>query len=269
MTIETANRLYELRKKQGLSQEELAEKLGVSRQAVSKWERSEASPDTDNLIALAKLYNLSLDELIYGEKEHKEEAKSDPKEESQGKVNKVDIGPAGIFVESDDGDKVQISLKGIKITEGKHIEFEGDDVDVDDDDDDDGNDDVTIIGADGRVKINVNKRIKGSFWRHLPYPTLCVVAYLLFGCLDILGGWALSWIVFVSIPVYYSLVDAICKRKFSEFAYPVFSALAFLYLGLYHGWWHPSWIIFVTIPLYYSIANALDKKTRAKKQSKE
>ena len=73
MTLETANRLFELRKKHNLSQEELAEKLGVSRQAVSKWERSEASPDTDNLIALAKIYELSLDELIYGEKEEKEE----------------------------------------------------------------------------------------------------------------------------------------------------------------------------------------------------
>ena len=49
----------------GLSQEALAEKLGVSRQAVSKWERSESSPDTDNLIALAKLYGVSLDELLY------------------------------------------------------------------------------------------------------------------------------------------------------------------------------------------------------------
>jgi transcriptional regulator with XRE-family HTH domain len=73
MTLETANRLYELRKKHSLSQEELAEKLGVSRQAVSKWERSEASPDTDNLIALAKIYDLSLDELIYGQKEESNE----------------------------------------------------------------------------------------------------------------------------------------------------------------------------------------------------
>lgn len=271
MTIETANRLYELRKRHNLSQEELAEKLGVSRQAVSKWERSEASPDTDNLIALAKIYDLSLDELIYGEKEHKEETKSEPKEKSQGKVNKVDIGPAGIFVESDDGDKVQINLRGIKITEGKHIEFEGDDVDVDDDDDDDDeDDDVTIIGTDGKVKINVNKRKKGSFWRNVPYPIICTIAYLVFGCLDILGGWALSWIVFVSIPVYYSLVDAICNRRFSEFgAYPVFSALVFLYLGLYHDLWHPAWIIFVTIPLYYSIANALDRSIKARKSDEE
>ena len=64
MNIETANRLYELRKKNGYSQEELAAKLGLSRQAVSKWERAEASPDTDNLVELAKLYGISLDELL-------------------------------------------------------------------------------------------------------------------------------------------------------------------------------------------------------------
>ena len=86
MTLETANRLYELRKKNNLSQEELAEKLGVSRQAVSKWERSEASPDTDNLIALAKIYGLSLDELIYGEKEEK---KQEPAEIPEEPVNEI------------------------------------------------------------------------------------------------------------------------------------------------------------------------------------
>lgn len=64
MDIETANRLVALRRDHGLSQEELAAKLGVSRQAVSKWERAESSPDTDNLIALARLYGISLDALL-------------------------------------------------------------------------------------------------------------------------------------------------------------------------------------------------------------
>ncbi len=64
MNVATANKLVNLRKSFGLSQEDLAQKLGVSRQAVSKWERAESSPDTDNLIALASLYNLSLDELL-------------------------------------------------------------------------------------------------------------------------------------------------------------------------------------------------------------
>lgn len=64
MNVETANRLQKLRKQNGYSQEELAEKIGISRQAVSKWERAEASPDTDNLILLARLYGVTLDELL-------------------------------------------------------------------------------------------------------------------------------------------------------------------------------------------------------------
>lgn len=64
MNVEIANRLQQLRKNNNLSQEELAEKIGVSRQAVSKWERAEASPDTDNLILLSRLYNMSLDEIL-------------------------------------------------------------------------------------------------------------------------------------------------------------------------------------------------------------
>ena len=69
MNIEIANRLVNLRKEKGFSQDQLAEKIGVSRQAVSKWERSEASPDTDNLIMLARLYEVSLDELLRTEDE--------------------------------------------------------------------------------------------------------------------------------------------------------------------------------------------------------
>lgn len=64
MNIEIANRLVALRKANGLSQEALAEKLGISRQAISKWERAEASPDTDNLMALASLYGMTLDDLL-------------------------------------------------------------------------------------------------------------------------------------------------------------------------------------------------------------
>ena len=58
MNLEIANRLLALRREHGYSQEELAYKLGVSRQAVSKWERA------DNLLALARLYGVSLDALL-------------------------------------------------------------------------------------------------------------------------------------------------------------------------------------------------------------
>ena len=56
-------RIQELRKEQGLSQEALGEKLGVSRQAISKWEGDGAVPEVDKLIALSRLFGLSLNEL--------------------------------------------------------------------------------------------------------------------------------------------------------------------------------------------------------------
>ena len=58
------NRLFHARKKQGLSQEDVAGKLGVSRQTVSKWETDETLPDIRQAKQMARLYNLSLDELI-------------------------------------------------------------------------------------------------------------------------------------------------------------------------------------------------------------
>ena len=64
MNVEIAQRLAEMRREKGFSQEELAARLGLSRQAVSKWERAESSPDTGNLIALADLYGVTLDELV-------------------------------------------------------------------------------------------------------------------------------------------------------------------------------------------------------------
>lgn len=58
------NNLFQSRKRAGLSQETVAEKLGVSRQTISKWETEETVPDIYQAKKLAKLYNLSLDELI-------------------------------------------------------------------------------------------------------------------------------------------------------------------------------------------------------------
>lgn len=78
MNIKLADRLVALRKENGYSQEVLAEKLGLSRQSISKWERAEASPDTDNLIALAQVYNMTLDELLGNDE-------SSPKKETKVK----------------------------------------------------------------------------------------------------------------------------------------------------------------------------------------
>ncbi len=57
-------KIIDLRKKRGLSQEDLAITLGVSRQAVSKWETGDATPDTDKVIALAEYFDVTTDWLL-------------------------------------------------------------------------------------------------------------------------------------------------------------------------------------------------------------
>ncbi|MBQ1995367.1 MAG: helix-turn-helix transcriptional regulator, partial [Clostridia bacterium] len=76
-------KIYELRKKEGLSQEALAEKLGVSRQSVSKWETGEATPEVSKLLAISKLFGVTTDYLLNDEtekmaQETEVEAKEEP-----------------------------------------------------------------------------------------------------------------------------------------------------------------------------------------------
>ena len=63
-----SERIYTLRRKQGLSQEQLAEKIGVSRQAISKWEGGLSTPELDKLKALSDCFGVTLDELTSEEK---------------------------------------------------------------------------------------------------------------------------------------------------------------------------------------------------------
>ena len=62
--MEFNNKLYELRKQKGFSQEELANRLNVSRQTVSKWEVGDSTPDMEKLVAIRDLFGISLDELV-------------------------------------------------------------------------------------------------------------------------------------------------------------------------------------------------------------
>lgn len=63
-----AEKLKSIRKQAGMSQEQLAEKLGVSRQAVTKWETDAGIPDSENVIAISALFDISIDELLSNEK---------------------------------------------------------------------------------------------------------------------------------------------------------------------------------------------------------
>ena len=67
MESDISQRLQELRKKSGHSQEKVSELIGVTRQAISKWENGQGLPDANNLIALSNLYQVSLDYLLKGE----------------------------------------------------------------------------------------------------------------------------------------------------------------------------------------------------------
>lgn len=70
-------KLSDLRKKKGLSQEEVADKLGVTRQTISKWETDQSTPDFDKIIPICELYGLSADELLGNIKEREFEGNND------------------------------------------------------------------------------------------------------------------------------------------------------------------------------------------------
>lgn len=61
-----SEQLKKYRTERGITQEELSEKLFVSRQAISKWEKGEANPDLENVVKLATIFEVSLDELVIG-----------------------------------------------------------------------------------------------------------------------------------------------------------------------------------------------------------
>ena len=273
MNIETANRLYQYRKNMGISQEELAGRIGVSRQAVSKWERAEASPDTDNLIELAKVYGVTLDQLLQGEAEQaaddsprsaSEAGSQSDEQQSDGSQSgervsfsrginvdnereHVHVGFDGIHVLDKHGTKVDIDRKnGIFVTENGEQKVYTD--------------------ADGHIHksedILAQEHKRPPFWLSAAYPVLVTIAYLLFGSFGVCGGWGYGWIIFLTIPLYYSVVEAISKRDADRFAYPVFAVIAFLIMGFVWGLWHPGWIVFVTIPAYYAIVNSFKDKTK-------
>ncbi len=243
MNIEIANKLLQLRKEKGLSQEALAQELGISRQAVSKWERAEASPDTDNLIELAKLYGISLDELLLHEPTAQEEKTNDQTNETDNSKY-VHVGFDGIHVKEEDGDEVHVSWKGIHVHE-KH----GDKVDIDEQG-------VYINGK--QYDHDDWKEFKHEHRYDFPFGVILFLGYLIYGLLT--GLWHPAWIILFIIPLIYSFVTAVKKRKLSCFAYPILAVMIFLWVGFTKFMWHPTWVIFLTIPCFYAIAQYIDHR---------
>ena len=111
------NNLFKARKKVGLSQEVVAERLGISRQTVSKWETDETIPDIYQSKKLAKLYNLSLDELIEFDIEEKEieDVIKNSNEEKESKIDWTKAWSKKYSVLATCQDKVDIPKYALEI----------------------------------------------------------------------------------------------------------------------------------------------------------
>lgn len=84
-----SEKIYELRRKSGLSQEQLADKIGVSRQAISKWESGSSTPELEKLILLSEFFGVSIDDLA---KENQEVVSKNVEEKEElNKANKSGI----------------------------------------------------------------------------------------------------------------------------------------------------------------------------------
>ena len=253
MTIEIADRLVKLRKKYGYSQEELADKLGLSRQAVSKWERAEASPDTDNLICLAKLYGVSLDELLATDEDIDtivdEQVKEEPKAEEKSKNERVIIDDDGIRVNKKDGGTVIIDDDGIVCTDKdgnitkhrrRYCEKKHDKA-------------MAVIGC-----------IEGLLF------TLSLIAFFLLGFL--LDLWTSSWLVLFIPEIVCSVARAIRKKNAHQFNMPFFAVFIYFFFCLmlpdlipgFPAYWHILWVVFLLIPAYYTAVGTIHKITDKK-----
>lgn len=306
MDLAMAQRLVDRRKAAGFSQEALAAQLGVSRQAVSKWERSESSPDTDNLIALAALYGVSLDELLYGEAaddaddpedgdadaEASDEAEED--EDSADNTSRsdkplVDISLArGIHViDPDKGEEVHVGWNGIHVTndrKGEEVHVGPGGVHVDTLE----NDGHSVhTNADGTVTIDgetfsswkeAHDKLDhhgkhfhtklGRAWNKFPFPALVALAYLALGI--VYGTWGMGLFLAFLIPVYYAIGDFIDRRRLSKLigsVYPTAAIAWFLYMWLCLGQPHPAWVILVTIPVVGALMHWCRKQWKHHKQS--
>lgn len=304
MDLAMAQRLVDRRKAAGLSQEALAVQLGVSRQAVSKWERSESSPDTDNLIALAALYGVSLDELLYGEAASDADSSEDGSTETVDEAKEaedsaehadcgdkplVDISLArGIHViDPNKGEEVHVGWNGIHVTnerkgEEVHVGPDGVHVDTLEDDghsmhtNDDGT--VTIDGETFSSWKEAHDKLDhhgkhfhtkvGRAWNKFPFPALVTLAYLVLGI--VYGTWATGLFLVFLIPVYYALGDFIDQRHLSKLIDVVYSVGAeawFLYMWLCLEQPHPAWVILITIPVVKALMRWCRKQWKHRKRA--
>lgn len=201
MNLEIATRLAQLRKANGLSQEALAEKLGVSRQAISKWERAESSPDTDNLMALASLYGMTLDTLLNakndtyilnGTPEESEQPTSAPEP-----LPKTELQKKGAALLKFPFPIIAVLLY-LAIGYFLHAWHPGWLV-------------FLLIPIYYQLAAALTVRKPKARLLTMPVPEIVVLLYLFFGV--VCRIWHPTWVLFLGIPLYYWLVACFYKDK--------------------------------------------------------
>ena len=279
MDLQMAQRLVDRRRAAGLSQEALAAELGVSRQAVSKWERSESSPDTDNLIALAALYGVSLDELLYGEPptkstESETAADSQPGEPDNASARNAEdtTGDAGSAAPEDAG--------GTSTEEAAPADDSASEVS-------DKSSDQPRVNISWRDGINVHDPAKGEEvhvgWRgvHVDNERTGEHVHIGPGGMHIDtpedGGQSVHTAgdgsVTINGKTYDSWQDARrdlgghgdkqrngIARAWSKFPFPAVLLLAYLILGIIYGSWGPELFLIFTVPVYYAIGDFIERR---------
>lgn len=223
--------------------EELAEKIGVSRQAVSKWERGEAFPNTESLIMLAKLYGLSIDELL-----------DITPSENQTKIN---------LEKSPDYNNDEIKI----VMDGKDIR------------DEPVPDNIGLFDETPAFQYNAPSALSPKLdnllktcdrffltptfkFINASYPLLMTFSYLFFGY--VFNLWEYAWLLFLTIPLFYTTVPAIKKRNLNIFCYPMLVVTAYLTIGMLLDIWAFTTLLFLTIPIYYIAVNTFLRQKKNK-----
>lgn len=183
MNVQIAQRLAELRRAKGYSQEALANRLGLSRQAVSKWERAESSPDTENLIALARLYGVSLDELLSVDKDIEEDIAF----EHADRVATTAQVAAGQAADREAAAQAVAAATQASQAAARAAEAAS-----------------QATSQVTRASVDAERlRVKGP-WRSFPYGILMIPLWFV---LTLAGAAPFSFLVFFSIPVYHWLAN--------------------------------------------------------------
>lgn len=215
MSMDIAQRLAAMRRDKGFSQEELAAQLGLSRQAISKWERGESAPDMGNLLALADLYEVTLDELIRGEapaaatssesaaasekvgvtintfiNDEKTKATEPAAPEAPAKVTEVPCATPATAPAPAAAAPVPVAAPPACPPPAPQSA-------------------PVMVGhcPQATPPTSVTPKVATEVWMTFPYPLFCALLYLVLGFM--FGLWHPGWVLFLTIPFFYWIVRVV------------------------------------------------------------